>query len=86
MKDGKEVTEILEAFDLTGSLRAAAELAGCSANTVKLWVDKRDRGVLGELVVATRRDRLVDPFLDKGREKLTGVSRKRNSTDNNKPH
>lgn len=65
MKDGIEVTEILEAFDLTGSLRAASELAGCSANTVKLWVDKRDRGVLGELVVATRRDRLVDPFLAK---------------------
>ena len=26
--------KILEAFDLTGSLRAAAELAGCSHHTV----------------------------------------------------
>ena len=65
MKDDIEVTEILAAFDLTRSLRAASELAGCSPNTVRDWVDKRDRGVLGELVAPVRRDRLVDPFLDK---------------------
>ena len=65
MKDDIEVTEILAAFDLTRSLRAASELAGCSPNTVKDWVEKRDQGVLGELVAPVRRDRLVDPFLDK---------------------
>jgi len=65
VKDGIEVTEILEAFDLTGSLRAASELAACSPNTVKLWVAKRDEGVLGELAVPVRRGRLVDPYLAK---------------------
>jgi len=29
LKNAEEVMEILEAFDLTGSLRGAAELAGC---------------------------------------------------------
>ena len=29
MKRSEEIVEILEAFDLTGSYRAAAELAGC---------------------------------------------------------
>ena len=30
--------EILDAYDLTGSLRDAAELAGCSHHTVKRYV------------------------------------------------
>ena len=34
LKSDEEIMEILEAFDLTGSLRAAAELAGCSHHTV----------------------------------------------------
>jgi len=65
VKDGKEVTEILESFDLTGSLRAAGELAGCSPNTVAVWVAKRDRGELGELVAPARRGRMIDPFMGK---------------------
>ena len=65
MKDGKEVTEILEAFDLTGSFRAAGELAGCSPNTVAGWVGKRDRGELGDLAGPVRRERLLDGFLPK---------------------
>lgn len=65
MKDGKQVTEILEAFDLTGSCRAAAELAGCSPNTVADWVDKRDRGELGDLAGPVRRERKLDVFLPK---------------------
>lgn len=65
MKDGKEVTEILEAFDLTGSFRAAGELAGCSPNTVAAWVAKRDRGELGGLVEPVRRERVIDPWLPK---------------------
>ena len=65
MKDGKEVTEILEAFDLTGSFRAAGELAGCSPNTVAEWVAKRDRGELGDRAEPLRRDRKLDEFLPK---------------------
>ena len=34
MKSSEEVMEILEAFDLTGTLRGAAELAGCDHKTV----------------------------------------------------
>lgn len=65
VKDGKEVQEILEAYDLTGSFRAAGELAGCSPNTVAGWVARRDRGELGDLVGPVRRDRKLDPFLAK---------------------
>ena len=36
--------QILDAFDLTGSLRAAAELAGCSHHTVARVVAERDAG------------------------------------------
>ena len=64
MKSAEEIMEILEAFDLTGSLRDAAELAGCSHHTVAHYVAARERGVLtpgrGE-----RRDMLVDPYLEK---------------------
>jgi molybdenum-dependent DNA-binding transcriptional regulator ModE len=37
-----EVMEILEAFDATGSLRAAAELVGCDDKTVGHWVRARE--------------------------------------------
>ena len=36
--------EILNAYDLTGSYRAAAELCGCSHHTVKKAVEDRDAG------------------------------------------
>jgi hypothetical protein len=65
VKDGNEVTEILEAFDLTRSYRAAAELAGCSPNTVAEWVARRERGALGDLAGPVRRERLLDEFLPK---------------------
>ena len=32
--------EILDAYDLTGSFRDAAELAGCSHHTVKRYVER----------------------------------------------
>ncbi|GAB90143.1 transposase [Gordonia rhizosphera NBRC 16068] len=51
--------EILNAYDLTGSYRAAAELCGCSHHTVKRAVDERAAG----LVPAVRRARLIDEFL-----------------------
>ncbi len=37
LKKSEEVMEILEAFDLAGSLRGAAELAGCDHKTVAHW-------------------------------------------------
>ena len=42
MKKPEEVMEILEAYDLTGSLRGAAALAGCDHKTVAYWVRMRD--------------------------------------------
>ena len=44
MKDAEEIMNILEAYDLTGSLRDAAELAGCSHHTVARYVTERERG------------------------------------------
>ncbi len=42
MKKAKEVMRILEAYDLAGSLRGAAELAGCDHKTVAHWVAQRE--------------------------------------------
>ena len=42
MKKPEEVMEILEAYDLTGSFRAAAGLVGCDHKTVAYWVRQRD--------------------------------------------
>ena len=44
MKSAEEIMNILEAYDLTGSLRDAAELAGCSHHTVARYVTERERG------------------------------------------
>jgi hypothetical protein len=55
--------EILEAFDLTGSLRDAGELAGCSHHTVGRYVSLRDAGGLSDQPAA--RPQLIDPFLPK---------------------
>ena len=65
MKSYEEVMEILEAFDLTGSYRAAAELAGCSHHTVAEWVAKRDGGLLPGPLERVERPKLIDPFMDK---------------------
>ena len=64
MKNCEEVMEILEAFDLAGTLRGAAELAGCDHKTVAHWVAARDAAG-GGLPVATRARPLVDPFVVK---------------------
>ena len=53
--------EILEAFDLTGTLRGAAQLAGCDHKTVAHWVAARD-AVGGGLPVASRSRPRVDAF------------------------
>jgi transposase len=55
--------EILEAFDLTGSLRDAGELAGCSHHTVAGYVAAREAGGLSDRPAA--RPQLIDEFLPK---------------------
>jgi transposase len=55
--------EILEAFDLTGSLRDAGELAGCSHHTVAGYVAAREAGGLSDHPAARRQ--LIDEFLPK---------------------
>ncbi len=64
MKSAGDVVEILEAFDLTGSLREAARLAGCSPNTVARYLRLRE---LGRLAAgrSAQRDQVVDPYLAK---------------------
>lgn len=64
MKNCEEVMEILEAYDLTGSLRAAAVLAGCDHKTVGHWVRARDEAG-GGLPVATRPRPAVGVFAGK---------------------
>src|SRR5438034_5732039 len=61
LKNSEEVMEILEAFDLTGTLRGAAELAGCDHKTVAHWVAARDAAG-GGLPVAVRPRPRVDAF------------------------
>jgi hypothetical protein len=43
-KTHQEIMEILEAFDLTRSYRAAAQLAGSDHKTVAHYVERRDAG------------------------------------------
>jgi hypothetical protein len=64
VKSAEEIMEILEAYDLTGSLRDAAELAGCSHHTVASLVAARERGELtpGR---GKQRDMLVDSYREK---------------------
>lgn len=57
---------ILDAYDLTGSYRDAAELAGCSHHTVARYVAAREEG--GRLDVAAARPQLIDEFLPKVEE------------------
>jgi transposase len=63
VKSAGEIMEILEAFDLTGSLRDAAELAGCSHNTVNRYVTARDAAGVADRAAA--RPQLIDEFLPK---------------------
>ena len=56
--------EILEAFDVTGTLRGAAELAGCDHKTVAHWVRARE-GAGGGLPVSVRARPRVDAFAEK---------------------
>jgi transposase len=64
LKNSEEVMEILEAFDLAGSLRGAAELAGCDHKTVAHWVRAREEAG-GGLPVSVRPRPRVDAFAEK---------------------
>lgn len=63
MKFDGEIMEILAAYDLTGSLRAAAELTGCSHHTVARHVAARDAG--RPIAEPAYRGRVTDPFMPK---------------------
>lgn len=63
MKRGEEIMEILAAYDLTGSYRDAAELAGCDHHTVARYVTARDTGQLS--AAPARRAQVIDPYQEK---------------------
>lgn len=65
MKSAEEIMNMLDAFDLTGSLRDAGELAGVSHHTVARYVAARDCGVADRGVT---RPMLIDEFLPKVEE------------------
>ncbi|MCY7298429.1 MAG: IS21 family transposase [Ilumatobacteraceae bacterium] len=65
MKSYEEIMEILEAFALTNSYRAAGELAGCSHHTVEHWVTMRDLGLLPDGATPLERVKLIDGFMPK---------------------
>jgi transposase len=69
VKDAGEIMEILEAYDLVGTYRGAAELAGCDHHTVKRYVQRRERGE--PLARAVPRGSIIDPFRDKIAEWVT---------------
>jgi len=66
VKTTEGIMEILAAYDLTGSYRDAAALAGCSHHTVARSVLARDAGELR--TSPSERSQLIDPFRDKMEE------------------
>jgi transposase len=65
-KSGREIVEIFEAFDLTGTAWSAAQLTGCDAKTVARYVAVRDAG--GDPLATAVRPRLIDAFMPKVEE------------------
>ena len=65
-KSGREIMEILEAFDLTGCAHSAAQLAGSDRKTVLRYVALREAGA--DPSVPARRSRAVDEFAAKVEE------------------
>ena len=62
-KSGREIMEILEAYDLTGCAHSAALLAGTDRKTVARYVALRDAGA--DPAVPARRPRSADEFAGK---------------------
>lgn len=73
MKHAEEIMDVLKYYDLTRSFRAAAELAGCSPNTVAFYVAARDEGLLTPGAAAPRPS-VIGEFLPK-LEELVEASR-----------
>jgi transposase len=65
-KSGREIMEILEAFDLTRCAHSAAQLAGTDRKTVARYVALRDGGA--DPAARERRSRSIDAFLGKAEE------------------
>jgi len=65
-KSGREIMEILEAYDLTGCAHSAAQLAGTDRKTVLRYVALRDAGQ--DPAVPARRPRAADEFAGKVEE------------------
>lgn len=55
--------EILAAYDLTGSYRKAAELAGCDHHTVRRYVQLRGTGI--DPTTRAERSKMIDAFMPK---------------------
>jgi len=62
-KSGREIMEILEAFDLTGCAHSAAQLAGTDRKTVLRYVALREAGA--DPAARPRRPRAADEFAAK---------------------
>jgi hypothetical protein len=62
-KSGREIMEIFEAVDLTGTAWSAAQLTGCDAKTVARYVAVREAG--GDPLARVARPRLIDGFMPK---------------------
>jgi hypothetical protein len=67
-KSGREIMEIFEAFDLTGTTWSAAQLTGCDAKTVARYAAVREAG--GNPLARAARPRLIDGFMSKIEELL----------------
>ena len=79
MKPDGEIMEILAAYDLTRSVRAAAELTGCSHHTVARHIAARDAGQ--PIAEPVYRGRVTDAFLPKIEEWIARPPRGRNRAD-----
>jgi hypothetical protein len=62
-KSGRQIMEILEAFDLTRCAHAAAQLTGVDPKTVARYVAIRDAG--GNPFDPAPRAKIIDPFVEK---------------------
>jgi transposase len=60
VKSAGEIMEILEAYDLVGTYRGAARLAGCDHHTVQRYVERRDAAA--DPAVPTPRPSMIDGY------------------------
>ena len=80
MKKPEEVMEILEAYDLTGSLRGAAALVGCDHKTVAYWVRMREEAG-GALPAAGRKRPAMEQLFEAKIDELVDRSHGRMRAD-----